>query len=54
MGGSDSESAATVGKTGAEFVALSRAVFDAPDPAAAVTHINMLLDEHKPVFEETG
>ncbi|MCO5064709.1 MAG: thiamine phosphate synthase [Rhizobiaceae bacterium] len=46
MGGSEIESARAVARTGAEFVALSKAVFSAPDPAAAVAAINTLLDDH--------
>lgn len=44
MGGSDLESTRAVAATGAEFVALSRAVFDADDPAAAVAAANAILD----------
>jgi thiamine-phosphate pyrophosphorylase len=46
MGGSTVESVSAVAATGAEFVALSRAVFaDGVDPAAAVAEANRLLDE---------
>lgn len=46
MGGSGVASVATVAATGAEFVALSEAVFgDGIDPRAAVTEANRLLDE---------
>lgn len=48
MGGSEVASARAVAGTGAEFVALSSAVFAAPDPAAAVAEANALLDAHAP------
>ena len=49
MGGSDLASAAAVAATGAEFVALSAAVFaDGIDPRAAVARANALLDETAP------
>jgi thiamine-phosphate pyrophosphorylase len=51
MGGSDAESVVAVAESGAEFVALRRAVFDAQDgPAAAVARANALLDEKAPRF----
>ncbi|MBB4006683.1 thiamine phosphate synthase [Allorhizobium taibaishanense] len=52
MAGNDPQSALAGAETGAEFVALSRAVFD--DPAAAATvvaQVNALLDEKAPRFE---
>lgn len=52
MGGADPASALTVAESGAEFVALSRAVFDAPENAAqVVAAVNALLDEKAPRFE---
>jgi thiamine-phosphate pyrophosphorylase len=55
LGGSDLASARTVAATGAEFVALSAAVFaEAKDPGAAVGEANALLDETAPRFEEAG
>ena len=48
MGGSEVASARAVAGTGAEFVALSRAVFAAPDPAAAVAEANAVLDAQVP------
>lgn len=53
MAGSDIESVATVAATGAEFVALSSAVF-APgvDPRAAVAKANAILDDVAPRFED--
>lgn len=53
LGGSDPASALAVAETGAEFVALERAVF--ADPAQAphvVAAVNALLDEKAPRFEE--
>ncbi|MBV2144724.1 thiamine phosphate synthase [Falsochrobactrum sp. TDYN1] len=38
-------------RTGADFVALGRAVFEADDPAKAVAEANQLLDEHAPSIE---
>lgn len=53
MGGSAVESVVEVAQTGAEFVALSLAVFDNPDgPGAAVKAANELLDLHAPRFED--
>jgi thiamine-phosphate pyrophosphorylase len=52
LGGSDPASAAAVAATGAEFVALSSAVFAADDAAAAVARVNALLDEGAPRFED--
>ena len=52
-GGSELASVETVGATGAEFVALSSAVFaDGRDPAAAIAAANALLDETAPRFED--
>lgn len=52
MGGSDPQSALAVAETGAEFVAMSRAVFEHPaGTAAAVAEINAVLDEKAPRFE---
>ncbi|MGS1094679.1 thiamine phosphate synthase [Aquamicrobium terrae] len=51
MGGSDIASVTPVAATGAEFVALSAAVFaDGTDPRAAVARANALLDETAPRF----
>lgn len=51
MGGSDPASALAVAETGADFVALSKAVFAHPaGAAAAVAEINALLDEKAPRF----
>ena len=53
MAGSDLASVTAVAATGAEFVALSSAVFaDGVDPKAAVTAANLLLDETAPRFED--
>jgi thiamine-phosphate pyrophosphorylase len=46
LGGSSVESVEALARTGAEFVALGRAVFEAPDPAAAVARANAILDAH--------
>jgi thiamine-phosphate pyrophosphorylase len=52
MGGSDAGSALTVAETGAEFVALGKAVFAEPEQAASiVASTNALLDEKAPRFE---
>ncbi|MBX3597955.1 MAG: thiamine phosphate synthase [Rhizobiaceae bacterium] len=45
MGGSDIESVRAVAETGAEFVALSQAIFNAVDPGEAVAKANAALDE---------
>lgn len=51
MAGSDVASVETVAATGAEFVALSAAVFaDGIEPAATVAHANALLDKTAPRF----
>ncbi len=53
MGGADPQSALAVAETGAEFVALRRAVFDEPANAAqVVASVNALLDEKAPRFED--
>lgn len=53
MGGTDTASAVAVAETGAEFVAMGRAVFEhAAGPAQAVAEINALLDEKAPRFED--
>lgn len=53
MAGSDLASVAAVAATGAEFVALSSAVYgDGIEPAAAVARANALLDEAAPRFED--
>lgn len=46
MGGADLGSVLFVARTGAEFVALSRTIFDADDPAAAVAAANEILEGH--------
>ena len=52
MAGSDIASVEAVAATGAEFVALSSAVFgDGTDPREAVARANALLDETAPQFE---
>ncbi|SFO46906.1 thiamine-phosphate pyrophosphorylase [Mesorhizobium sp. NFR06] len=52
MAGSELASVETVAATGAEFVALSSAVFaDGRDPRAAIATANALLDETAPRFE---
>jgi thiamine-phosphate pyrophosphorylase len=53
MAGSDLDSVEAVAATGAEFVALSSAVFaDGVDPKTAVAKANTLLDETAPRFED--
>ncbi len=53
MAGSDIASVAAVAATGAEFVALSAAVFgDGVDPRQAIASANALLDEVAPRFGE--
>jgi thiamine-phosphate pyrophosphorylase len=53
MAGSDIASVETVAQTGAEFVALSSAVFgEGVDPAEAIARANAILDETAPRFEE--
>jgi thiamine-phosphate pyrophosphorylase len=52
MAGSDLASVETVAATGADFVALSSAVFaDGVDPREAVARANAILDETAPRFE---
>lgn len=52
MAGSDLDSVATVAATGADFVALSSAVFtEGVDPREAVARANAILDEFAPRFE---
>ena len=52
MGGADPASALVVAESGAEFVALGKAVFSDPAQAAAiVTRVNVELDEKAPRFE---
>ena len=52
MAGSDIASVEQVAETGAEFVALSSAVFaDGVDPRAAIVRANAILDETAPRFE---
>jgi len=51
MAGSDLESVRAVAATGAEFVALSAAVFgEGVDPRTAIARANAMLDEHAPHF----
>lgn len=53
MAGSDIASVAAVAATGADFVALSSAVFAGEiDPKAAVERANAILDESAPRFED--
>ncbi|MDP3899396.1 MAG: thiamine phosphate synthase [Mesorhizobium sp.] len=53
LGGNQIASVEAVAATGAEFVALSAAVFaDQTDPAGAVAAANALLDERAPRFED--
>ncbi|WP_192245769.1 thiamine phosphate synthase [Mesorhizobium silamurunense] len=53
MAGSELASVETVAATGAEFVALSSAVFaEGLDPRAAIAAANALLDETAPRFED--
>ena len=52
MAGCDLASVDTVAATGADFVALSSAVFaDGVDPREAVQRANAILDERAPRFE---
>ncbi len=50
--GNTLESVIPAAQTGADFVALGSAVFEAEDPATAVKEANRLLDEHAPRFED--
>ena len=54
LGGTDMASALAVAETGADFVALSAAVFDGANgtPAEAVAAVNGLLDQSAPRFTE--
>jgi thiamine-phosphate pyrophosphorylase len=55
LAGSDLASVETVAATGADFVALSQAVFaEGIDPEAAVARANAILDETAPRFEPTA
>ena len=54
MGGAELDSVRAVAATRADFVALSAAIFDAPDMAAAVAQANALLDAHAPRFGEAA
>ncbi len=55
MGGSIPESALAVAATGADFVALSMAVFSGPEtPAERVAAINEALDAEAPRFSDEG
>lgn len=49
--GSSLENIAEAAQTGADFVALGRAVFDAEEPQAAVAEANKLLAENAPILE---
>lgn len=51
LGGTDIDGIGDVAGTRAEFVALCAAVFDAPEPAAAVARANAVLDERAPALE---
>ena len=50
--GAAMEGVADAAATGADFVMLGRAVFDADDPGAAVSRANAMLDEKAPRFED--
>lgn len=53
MGGTDPASALAAAETGAEFVALGKAVFDDVSRAAAIVgEVNALLDQKAPRFED--
>ena len=53
LAGSDIASVEPVAATGADFVALSSAVFaEGVDPKAAVARANAILDETAPIFED--
>ena len=49
--GNSLESVVAAAQTGADFVALGSAIFEAENPAEAVAEANRLLDEHAPRFE---
>lgn len=53
MAGSDIESVAHAARTGAEFIALSRAVFDG-DPAANMRRANAILEDQASAAEAAG
>ena len=50
--GNTLESVIAAAETGADFVALGSAIFEAENPAEAVAEANRLLDEHAPRFEK--
>lgn len=50
--GNTLESLIPATKTGADFVALGRAVFDAEDPTEAVRQASRLLDDNAPLFDD--
>jgi len=50
--GSSLESVQDAVSTGAEFIALGAAIFDANNPGSAIKEANRLLDQHAPRFEE--
>lgn len=52
MAGSSDESVLAVAETGADFVAVEQAVFDAAAPGERVAALNALLDEKAPRFED--
>ncbi len=53
MAGSELAGVTDVARTGADFIALSEAIYAGEhDPAEAVRQANALLDEHAPRFEE--
>lgn len=53
MGGSETDSVIECAASGAEFVALNKAIFEHPDgPKDAVHLVNKLLDENAPQFDE--
>lgn len=55
MAGSDLASIETVAATGADFVAVSAAIFgEGIDPKAAIARANAILDETAPRFEPAG
>jgi thiamine-phosphate pyrophosphorylase len=55
MAGSDLASVETVAATGADFVALSAAIFgEGVDPKAAIARANAILEETAPRFEPVG
>lgn len=51
LGGTDVTSVDEIAATGAEFVALSAAVFSNDDPKSAVARANAILDEKAPRFD---